>query len=71
MPMAIAAGSACRSTESLEGTMLIESPKGEFRFLKGSGPYSSGAVSARGLEIVDAISNPALRLWLAFDRVED
>ena len=50
--------------------MLIDSPKGGFQFLRGSGPYSSGAVAARGFEIVHAILNPAPSLWPAFEIVE-
>ena len=44
--MAIAGALACRSTKTLEGAMLINSPNGGFQFIKGSGPYSSGAVAS-------------------------
>ena len=50
--------------------MVIDSPKGNFRFLKGSGPYSSGAVAADGYEVVHVIFNPLPSLWKAFDLVE-
>ena len=50
--------------------MVIDSPKGNFRFLKGSGPYSSGAVALDGYEVVHVIFNPLPSLWKAFDLVE-
>ena len=50
--------------------MVIDSPKGNFHFLKGSGPYSSGAVAFDGYEVVHAIFNPLPSLWKAFDLVE-
>ena len=50
--------------------MVIDSPKGNFRFLKGSGPYSSGAVASDGYEVVHVIFNPLPSLSKAFDLVE-
>ncbi len=50
--------------------MLTDSPKGGFQFLKGSGPYSSGAVAAPGYEVVHAIFNPLPPLWDAFGIIE-
>ncbi len=50
--------------------MLTESRKGGFQFIKGSGPYSSGAVAAAGYEVVHAIFNPLPPLWNAFTIIE-
>lgn len=37
-----------------QGTMLIENSKGNFRFLRGIAPYSSGAVADAGYRVVHA-----------------
>lgn len=50
--------------------MLIDNPKGGFQFIKGSGPYSSGAVASPGFEVVHAIFNPLPQLWDAFSFIE-
>ncbi|MCP5114854.1 MAG: hypothetical protein GY953_28830, partial [bacterium] len=68
--MAIAGALACNSTEPLEGAMPIDNPKGGFQFIKGSGPYSSGAVASPGFEVVHAIFNPLPQLWDAFAFIE-
>ena len=68
--MAIAGTLACSSTEPLEGAVLIDNPKGGFQFIKGSGPYSSGAVASPGYEVVHAIFNPLPQLWDAFAIIE-
>jgi len=49
---------------------LIDNPKGNFQFLKGSGPYSSGAVASGGYEVVHAIFNPLPGLWDTFGLIE-
>ena len=49
-----------------ETPVLIDNPKGNFRFLKGSGPYSSGAVAHSGYEVVHAVFNPLPALDKAF-----
>lgn len=51
--------------------MLIDNPKGGFQFIKGSGPYSSGAVASPGYEVVHAIFNPLSQLWDAFAIIEN
>jgi hypothetical protein len=42
--------------------MLIDNPKGGFRFVKGIGPFSSGAIANDGFEIVHAQAFPLLKL---------
>jgi len=53
-----------------EGPVVIDNPKGNFQFVKGSGPYSSGAVAAEGYEVVHAIFQPLPELFSAFDLIE-
>ena len=67
----IAAGAAFAAcTPAQEASPLIDSAKGNFQFLRGSGPYSSGAVASPGFEIVHAIFNPLPELWDAFGVIE-
>jgi hypothetical protein len=49
---------------------VIDNPKGNFQFAKGSGPYSSGAVAHQGYEVVHVIFNPLPKLWDAFGIIE-
>ena len=42
--------------------MLIDNPKGGFSFVKGIGPFSSGAVANDGFEIVHAVALPLIKL---------
>jgi hypothetical protein len=42
--------------------MLIDNPKGGFRFVKGIGPFSSGAIANDGFEIVHAQAIPLIKL---------
>jgi len=42
--------------------MLIDNPKGGFSFVKGIGPFSSGAVASAGFEIVHAVAVPLIKL---------
>lgn len=53
-----------------EGPVVIDNPKGNFKFVKGSGPYSSGAVASEGYEIVHAIFQPLPELYSAFGLIE-
>ncbi len=39
--------------------MLVDNPKGNFRFVRGIAPYSSGAVALPGYEVVHATLAPA------------
>jgi hypothetical protein len=55
---------------SEESPVLIDNPKGNFQFLKGSGPYSSGAVASPGHEVVHVIFNPLPPLEKAFGLIE-
>ena len=67
----IAAGAAVAAcAPSQEASPLIDNPNGNFQFLKGSGPYSSGAVASAGFEIVHAIFSPLPSLSDAFGIVE-
>ncbi len=68
--IAAAAAAAAGCAQPGEASPLIESPKGDFQFLKGSGPYSSGAVAAPGFEVVHAIFNPLPGLWDTFGIIE-
>lgn len=56
--------------QAQEGPVLIDNPKGNFRFLKGSGPYSSGAVAHSGYEVVHTVFNPLPPLEKAFGLIE-
>ncbi|HLI81526.1 MAG TPA: hypothetical protein VKV03_16170 [Candidatus Binataceae bacterium] len=42
--------------------MLIDNPKGGFSFVKGIGPFSSGALANAGSEIVHAVAIPLIKL---------
>jgi hypothetical protein len=48
---------------------LIEHPTGNYRFLPGIAPYSCGAVSAAGFEIIHAVLQRPLPYRLGFDRI--
>ena len=50
--------------------MLIANPRGGYSFLKGIAPYSAGAVSAEGFEIVHARLRRAVPLGQGFERVK-
>jgi hypothetical protein len=50
--------------------MLIDNPKGNFRFIKGRNPFSSGAVADAGYEIVHAAFDPMLPLEAGFAQIE-
>ena len=50
--------------------MLIDNPKGNFRFIKGRSPFSSGAVANAGHEIVHAVFDPLPLLDEGFARIE-
>lgn len=65
-----AAAFASKPSPSQELPVPIDNPKGNFQFIKGSGPYSSGAVASSGYEVVHAIFNPLPGLWDAFDIIE-
>jgi hypothetical protein len=50
--------------------MLIDNPKGGFSFVKGIGPFSSGAVANPGFEIVHAVAHPLIKLDDGYGVVE-
>lgn len=50
--------------------MLIDNSKGNFKFIKGRNPFSSGAVADAGYEVVRAVFNPILPLDAGFARIE-
>ncbi len=66
LPLAVAPG----RRGNQEASMLIDSPKGNFKFLEGIEPFSSGAVASAGYEVVHAIFHPLPGLWNAFDLIE-
>lgn len=65
---AAAAVAGCGTAQ--DASPLIANPTGNFRFLKGSGPYSSGAVASEGYEVVHAFFSPLPGLWDAFGLIE-
>src|ERR1700732_3740491 len=50
--------------------MLIDNSKGGFSFVKGIGPFSSGAVANEGFEIVHAVTIPVIKLDDGYDVIE-
>ncbi len=50
--------------------MLVDNPKGNFQFLKGGGPFSSGAVASPGYEVVHAVFHPLPPLENGYALVE-
>jgi len=50
--------------------MLIDNPKGGFSFVKGIGPFSSGAVANAGFEIVHAVAVPVIKLDDGYEVIE-
>jgi hypothetical protein len=50
--------------------VLVDNPKGNFQFLKGGGPFSSGAVASPGYEVVHAVFNPLPPLEKGYALVE-
>lgn len=50
--------------------MLIDNPKGNFSFIKGRSPFSSGAAASAGYEIVRAVFDPLPLLDEGFTRIE-
>jgi hypothetical protein len=66
----LAAAVSCSKAQEEDDRVLIDHPKGNYRFVKGSGPYSSGAAAMDGYEIVHAIFNPLPSLSAAFDFIE-
>jgi hypothetical protein len=50
--------------------MVIENVKGNYRFIRGGGPFSSGCAALPGCEIVHAAIRPWVPLARGFDLVE-
>lgn len=50
--------------------MLIENVKGNYSFIRGGGPFSSGCVARPGFEIVHAAIRPFVPLAQGFDLVD-
>lgn len=61
---------AAPQLRSEDSAVLIDNRKGNFQFLKGSGPFSSGVVASSGYEVVHAIFNPLPPLEKAFGLIE-
>jgi hypothetical protein len=49
--------------------VLVENPRGGYRFLRGIAPYSGGAIAAAGFEIEHARLHPAMPLRAGFERI--
>jgi len=49
--------------------MLVDNPSGNYKFLKGIGPYSCGTVAMPGFEIIHVGLLRPLPLHLAFERI--
>ena len=50
--------------------MLVPNPNGNYRFIAGRNPFSSGAVADEGYEIVRAAFDPMLPLDVGFAQIE-
>ncbi|HJY80540.1 MAG TPA: RidA family protein, partial [Candidatus Binatia bacterium] len=50
--------------------MLVDNPPGNFQFLKGIGPFSSGVVAHPGYEVVHVTFHPLPPLQRGFELVE-
>jgi hypothetical protein len=50
--------------------MLIDTPNGGFSFVKGIGPFSSGAVANAGFEIVHVVAIPVIKLDDGYEVIE-
>ena len=51
--------------------MLLENPKGNYKFVSGRGvPFSSGAIADPGFAVVHAAFNPLVRLADAYTAIE-
>jgi hypothetical protein len=51
--------------------MLLENPKGNYKFLRGAGvPFSAGALADSGFEVVHASFMPLVRLSKGFELIE-
>ncbi len=50
--------------------MVIENAKGNYRFIRGGGPFSSGCAALSGFEIVHAAMRPFVALAQGFEIVE-
>ena len=48
---------------------LLDHPEGDYRFLPGIAPYSCGAVSVPGFEVVHAVLQRPLPYRAGFDRI--
>ncbi len=56
---ATVAFAAADGLRGAEAPVIVENKKGNFRFLRGIAPYSSGAVAAPGYEVVHVTLSPA------------
>jgi hypothetical protein len=59
-----------KKTSKKEASMLIDNPAGNFRFLKGIGPFSSGVVAHPGYEVVHVTFHPLPPLQRGFELIE-
>lgn len=66
----ILAAGAPQLFRSEDLSVFVNNPTGNFQFLKGGGPFSSGAVASAGYEVVHAIFNPLPPLEKAYSLME-
>ena len=50
--------------------MLVDNPKGNYKFIRGIGPFSSGCVAHPGYEVVHVTFNPFPPLQKGYDLIE-
>jgi hypothetical protein len=50
--------------------MLVDNPKGNYQFIRGIGPFSSGCVAHPGYEVVHVTFNPFPPLQKGYDLIE-
>jgi hypothetical protein len=65
-----AAAGAAKALHAAEAPALIEQKQGNFRFIRGIAPYSSGAVAMKGYEVVHATLHPAPPYRRGFDVID-
>jgi len=65
-----AAAGIAKGLDSAASPMLVEDKKGNFRFLRGIAPYSSGAIADKGYEVAHVTLAPAPPYRKGFEAVD-
>jgi hypothetical protein len=65
-----ALAAAARVSIHAEANLLVDSTRGNFRFLRGIAPYSSGATAMKGYEVVHATLSPAPPYRKGFEMID-